>query len=253
MADATVIMDPMKEDPTISTEQFELEDAVEGSSSVDYKERIARTLRKTRQLANITQEEMGRLLAPYMGRDTAVNKAQISAIERGLNKATVEIILGYCEICEVTPDTIFLSILNDDYTKLIKARLNMFPDPLFAKIYDAGDGLERIAFLEEFEASLEQLEDENNQLKRGRPAKKDAAEVIGHIYKRQNTDDWETWESASSALRTAVYLTPNKPVRTKPLAKKNNTLSLASLIKDIMQIPDAEERKLALKILAQES
>ena len=72
--------------------------------------RIGGRLKYYRQKHNITQDEM----AEFVG----MSKSQISAIERGQSKASVEILLGYCKKLNLTPDDI-LGFSNGLYKELI--------------------------------------------------------------------------------------------------------------------------------------
>ena len=58
--------------------------------------RIGGLFQRTREQHGITQAEMAAA--------TGMSKNQISAIERGQSKASVELLLNYCRKCGVTPN-----------------------------------------------------------------------------------------------------------------------------------------------------
>ena len=60
--------------------------------------KIGILLQRAREGKNITQKE----IAEYTG----YSKNHISAVERGVCKASIELLLGYCEIINVDPNTI---------------------------------------------------------------------------------------------------------------------------------------------------
>lgn len=60
--------------------------------------RIGQLLKNARESRGVTQAEM----CDYVG----LSKNHISAIERGVSKASVEMLLGYCKKLGLTPDDI---------------------------------------------------------------------------------------------------------------------------------------------------
>ena len=60
--------------------------------------KIGILLQRAREGKNITQKE----IAEYTG----YSKNHISAVEGGVCKASIELLLGYCEIINVDPNTI---------------------------------------------------------------------------------------------------------------------------------------------------
>lgn len=60
--------------------------------------RIGKLLKAARESCGVTQAEM----CEYVG----LSKNHISAVERGVSKASVEMLLGYCEKLGVTPNDI---------------------------------------------------------------------------------------------------------------------------------------------------
>ena len=59
---------------------------------------IGLLLQKARESKGITQREISE--------HTGFSKNHISDVERGLSKASVELLLGYCEILDLDPNTI---------------------------------------------------------------------------------------------------------------------------------------------------
>ncbi len=60
--------------------------------------RIGELLQKARESKKVLQSEMTEV--------TGLTKNHISAVERGLNKASIKMLLGYCEKLDMTPDEI---------------------------------------------------------------------------------------------------------------------------------------------------
>ena len=60
--------------------------------------KIGLLLQKAREDKNVTQKE----IAEYTG----YSKNHISAVERGVCKASVELLLGYCDLLDVEPNII---------------------------------------------------------------------------------------------------------------------------------------------------
>lgn len=61
-------------------------------------DKIGALLQKAREAKNVTQREV----AEHIG----LSKNHISAIERGICKASVEVMLGYCEMLDTDPTSI---------------------------------------------------------------------------------------------------------------------------------------------------
>ena len=62
--------------------------------------RIGRLLQNAREHKKVTQYEMAT--------ETGMTKNHISAIEREVSKASVELLLGYCRVLELTPNDILM-------------------------------------------------------------------------------------------------------------------------------------------------
>ena len=139
---------------------------------MDYNLQVARNLRTARLNAGITQEEMGKEIAPYMGRSNPVEKTQISSIERGTNRVTAAIITGYCSICNITPNEIFFSVMPDGIKEEI---LNQYSG-------DARNSYEQ--FINTTYGGL----DENEKPQRGRP-KKQSGKTQKSNYKANSDDE----------------------------------------------------------------
>ncbi len=60
--------------------------------------RIGNLLRSAREAGNVTQAEMAQA--------TGMTKNHISAIERGVSKASVELLLGYCKKLDMSADAL---------------------------------------------------------------------------------------------------------------------------------------------------
>lgn len=59
---------------------------------------IGLLLQRARETKGVTQKEIAE--------HTGLSKNHISAIERGVSKASVELLLGYCEVLETEPNEI---------------------------------------------------------------------------------------------------------------------------------------------------
>lgn len=60
--------------------------------------RIGKLLQTARETCGVTQAEM----CDYVG----LSKNHISAVERGVSKASIEMLLGYCQRLNMTPNDI---------------------------------------------------------------------------------------------------------------------------------------------------
>lgn len=60
--------------------------------------RIGRLLKTARESRGVTQAE----ICSYVG----LTKNHVSAVERGVSKASVEMLLGYCKCLDMTPNEI---------------------------------------------------------------------------------------------------------------------------------------------------
>lgn len=60
--------------------------------------KIGILLQRAREDKNVTQKEIAE--------HTGYSKNHISAVERGVCKASVELLLGYCEVLDLNPDII---------------------------------------------------------------------------------------------------------------------------------------------------
>ena len=60
--------------------------------------RIGHLLKSAREARNVTQAEMAQA--------TGMTKNHISAIERGVSKASVELLLGYCKKLDISADAL---------------------------------------------------------------------------------------------------------------------------------------------------
>lgn len=203
----------------------------------NYNTLVARILRRARMAAGITQEDMGKALAPYMEREEDVNKAQISAIERGANRVTVGILIGYCNICGISPDSVFKSFVSDELYEIIRARESVYDDPLIKKLTQEGNGIERMNAAE----AVDNLEDifypsDDETLKRGRPSK-----VPTVIYQQKTL---RRSPQGSVAVVKAI-----------PVSDSSNSDSARKMLmlERVLAIQDENERMLALKILADEN
>ena len=93
---------------------------------------IGQLLQASRERAGVTQAEM----ATYTG----ISKNHVSAIERGINKVNVDVLLGYCGKLEISPNEL-LNISTDGITisldlKEQLARLSEADQHKLAKILD---------------------------------------------------------------------------------------------------------------------
>ena len=85
-------------------------------SDHDVNARIGHLLKSAREARNVSQAEIA--LA------TGMSKNHISAIERGISKASIELLLGYCKKLDISADALLgLSgneILPELYSELVK-------------------------------------------------------------------------------------------------------------------------------------
>ena len=77
----------------------------------DINERVGLQLREAREKAKITQKE----LAEYI----KIGKNHIHQVETGKSKASVEILLGYCDRLGLTPNEILEFGMGDISSKLV--------------------------------------------------------------------------------------------------------------------------------------
>ena len=77
----------------------------------DINERVGLQLREAREKAKITQKE----LAEYI----KIGKNHIHQVETGKSKASVEILLGYCDRLGITPNEILEFGMGDVSPKLV--------------------------------------------------------------------------------------------------------------------------------------
>ncbi len=77
----------------------------------DINERVGLQLREAREKAKITQKE----LAEYI----KIGKNHIHQVETGKSKASVEILLGYCDRLGITPNEILEFGMGDISPKLV--------------------------------------------------------------------------------------------------------------------------------------
>lgn len=69
-------------------------------TNTEINKKIGGLLQKARMAKRLTQGEV----AKHIG----ISEHHLSAIERGVSKASVEVLLGYCEILSVSPNDILV-------------------------------------------------------------------------------------------------------------------------------------------------
>lgn len=76
--------------------------------------KIGQMLQTAREDKRITQEEVAKIIG--------ISKQHLSAVERGVNKASIEMLLGYCKALDITPNEI-LGYSEKDIPKELKDKI----------------------------------------------------------------------------------------------------------------------------------
>lgn len=96
-------------------------------SNEEFNQRFGRLLQLARKKKSISQDEMAEKIG--------MSKGHISAVERGVCKASVELLMLYCEVLKITPNDVF-SIKADGIIIELRQLLESFNEQEQGKIVD---------------------------------------------------------------------------------------------------------------------